>query len=581
MSDTHEAPTSFCSPTNSLGRVDSANCLSGQLDSPISKLAERFHDTGLERNPLHTTLDEDDDENYTGWTVTEDDSISVKEATTYFKDKQGHVRFYEVEVTVKNLLTVFALCERQTDMLHSVQRIGGSVLPTQPIQDRFIHYPPASGFAEFGLWDDLVYNLPLSARHHIGVHHRFHCSEAGYESLDTIAAYDLYVSGNFGKGKGYEPEDVDLFDEGLLDEVHTGKYPSNMIAERTDLEKAAHQYSAGASVVVIQNAPTILALRWLMTNGNQSTINLDNICGFPWDGELPDKKMTIEFRQHDGTLDVQQVLSWVDFVVSAIRYSHDEQGHELMANTRFSDQEYDAIDLLTELGCNEQTIQHYTSKLSGNDARKLYADLAKAAASEHVSKLSITEEGAYGQFSDVDLDKLFSRMDPKPSDEARERLKLSHGHLAAFPEGLTDMVQDQQFDERRTHMQTRQNSTNPHTQAQDYKQDDSAERKCSKLNPASDRPNKPLYPSSESNVATFAGIRSRSNSAETSSMEDELSNDSDEDPSAQILESVKQILPSPGESYPEKVTEDWAELELAMEGRGRRDSETSVLTFEF
>ena len=162
MSDTHEAPTSFCSPTNSLGRVDSANCLSGQLDSPISKLAERFHDTGLERNPLHTTLgielefvlahvttfpqvhrqspsrgllglravrhmlqqpvtvrcatcnkrhetrltvnlDEDDDENYTGWTVTEDDSISVKEATTYFKDKQGHVRFYEVEVVSRVL----------------------------------------------------------------------------------------------------------------------------------------------------------------------------------------------------------------------------------------------------------------------------------------------------------------------------------------------------------------------------------------------------------------------------------------------------------------------------------------------
>ncbi|RMZ11239.1 hypothetical protein D0864_01051 [Hortaea werneckii] len=743
MSGSPKASMSFRPPTSSLERIDSFNLQPEQLDSPIAELTERLHETRLDHQPLHTTLgielefvlahvttfpqvhqsdlfgqravrhmlqqpvtvrcaacnkkyktkltvnlDEEDDESYTGWIVTEDDSIRTKEATAYLKDRQGHVQFYKIEVvsrvlsaemnrdstesrdqpehthsmafseeisavlaiingmsgmafkgipgrfypfvngscglhvhvgnqkdgfplqTVKNLLTVFALCERQIDMLHSIQRIGGSDLPTQSVQDRFIYHHSTSGFAEFGLWDDLVYNIPLSAWHHIGVHHRLHCLQAGYQALDPIAAYSFYLSGEMGERKTYSPEVVDL-----LGAVRTGHYPENMFAESTDLEKAAHQYSAGANTVVIQNASTVLALHSLMANGHESTVSLGNLCVLPWDGQSPDEKMTIEFRQHAGTLDVQQVLPWVDFVISAKRYSHDKQGHKQMANTRFSDPDYDAIDLLTELGCNEQTIQHYTAKLYVDDAGELYADSTKLAALNKISRLSTKEEGriiapvlrrsieqqamaidpvqvsrrirekllvgAYGQFSDGDLDKLFSIIDLKPSDEARERLRLGHGHDVAFPEGSTDMVQDQQLDGRRTHMQTWQDSTNPRTQAQDYEQDGPAEGQCSTLTSAPGRPNTPYYPCSESNVATLPESRARSNGAETSSTEAHLSDDSDEDPSAQILESVKQILPAPGGSYPEKVTGDWAELELAKEGAGRGDSETSVLTFEF
>ncbi|KAI7353981.1 hypothetical protein KC320_g3741 [Hortaea werneckii] len=743
MTGSPKASVSFRPPTSFLERIDSFNLQPEQLDSPIAELTERLHETRLAHQPLHTTLgielefvlahvttfpqvhqsdlfgqravrhmlqqpvtvrcvtcnkkyktkltvnlDEDDDENYTGWIVTEDDSIRTKEATAYLEDRQGHVQFYKIEVvsrvlsaemnrdstesrdqpehthsmafseeisavlaiinsmsgmafkgipgrfypfvngscglhvhvgnqkdgfplqTVKSLLTVFALCERQIDMLHSIQRIGGSDLPTQSVQDRFIYHHSTSGFAEFGLWDDSVYNVPLSAWHHIGVHHRLHCLQAGYQALDPIAAYNFYLSGELGKRKTYSPEDVDL-----LGAVRTGHYPENIFAESTDLEKAAHQYSAAANAVVIQHAPTLLALHSLMANGHESTVSLGNICVFPWDGESPDKKMTIEFRQHAGTLDVQQVFSWVDFVISAIRYSHEKQGHEQMANTRFSDPEYDAIDLLAELGCNEQTIQHYIAKIYGNDAGELYADSTKLAALNKISRLSTKEEGriiapvlkrsieqramaihpvqvsrrirekllvgAYGQFSDGDLDKLFSSIDPKPSDEAKERLRLSQGHLAAFSEASPDMAQDQQLDGRRTHMQARQDSTNLPIQAQDYEQDGPVEGQRSTLTSAPDPPNIPLYPSSKSNVATLPETRSRSNSAETSSTEDYLSENSDEDPSAQILDGVKQILPAPRESYPEKVTGDWAELELAKKGAGRGDSETSILTFEF
>ncbi|KAI7283101.1 hypothetical protein KC345_g3094 [Hortaea werneckii] len=743
MSGSTKASMSFRPPTSSLERIDNFNLQPEQRDSPITELAERLHETRIDHQPLHTTLgielefvlahvttspqvhqsglfgqravrhmlqqpvtvrcitcnekyktqltvnfDEDDDENYTGWIVTEDDSIRTKEETTYLENMQGHVRFYKIEVvsrvlsaemdrdttqsrdqpehthsmafseeisavlaiingmsgmafkgipgrfypfvngscglhahvgnqkdgfplqTVKNLLTVFALCERQIDMLHSIQRIGGSDLPTQPVQDRFIYHHSTSGFAGFGLWK-LVYNIPLSAWHHIGVHHRLHCLQAGYQALDPIAAYSFYLSGELGKRKTYSPEDVDL-----LGAVRTGHYPENIFAQSTDLEKAAHQYSAGANAVVIQNAPTILDLHSLMANGHESTISIGNLCVFPWDGESPDKKMTIEFRQHAGTLDVQQVLSWVDFVISAIRYSHDRQGHEQMANTRFSDPDYDAIDLLTELGCNEQTVQHYTAKLYGNDAGQLYADSTELAALKKISRLSTKEEGriiapvlkrsieqqamaihpvrvsrrirekllvgAYGQFSDDDLDKLFSSIDSKPSDEARERLRLGHGHLAAFPESSTDIVQVQQLDGQRTQMQTRQDSTNPCTQAQNYEQAVPVEGQCSALTSELGRPTTAPHPSSDNNMMALPPeSRTRSNSAETSSTEDYLSDDSDEDPSAQILESVKIILPAPGESYPEKVTGDWAELELAKKGPGRRDSETNVLTFEF
>ncbi|KAI6906241.1 hypothetical protein KC318_g855 [Hortaea werneckii] len=656
MSGTHEAPTSFRSTANPLDRVDSANYLPKQLDSPISELAERFHETRLDHTSLHTTLgielefvlahvttfpqvhresslggllgvravkhmlqqpvtvrcatcnkrhmtkltvirDEDCDEDYTGWIVTEDGSIRTKEETTRLKNKQGHVRFYKIEVvsrvlsaemnrdtrqspdqpghthnikineevsavlkiingmsgstiknipgrfypfvnsscglhvhvgnqqdgfplqTVKNFLTVFALCERQIDMLHSAQRTGGSDLPTQPLQDRFLYDRPASGCAAFGLWDDSVYNIPLSAWHHIGVHHRLHCLQGGHETLDPLAAYGLYLEGEFGHRKTYSLEDVDLLDQDvdlldqdvdLLDQVRAGRYPENMFAGSTDLEKAAHQYSAGANVVVIQNAPTVLALHSLMATGHESTINLANICVFPWEGDSPDKKMTIELRQHAGTLDVQQVLSWVDFIISAMRYSHAKQSYEQMANTRFSHPDYDAIDLLAELGCNEQTVQNYTCKLYGNDAGELYADSTEVAALNEISKLTTTEEGriiapvlkrsikqqamaihpiqvstricekllvgGYGHFSDEDLDELFSRINPRPAAEAKERLRLGQGLHTAFPEDSVDMVQNQQLDGQHTQMQNQQDSTNPHNQALDTEQNDSDQK---------------------------------------------------------------------------------------------------------
>ncbi|KAI7553305.1 hypothetical protein KC331_g1329 [Hortaea werneckii] len=751
MSGTPEAPTSFHSNANPLDRVDSAKYLSEQLESPISELAERAPETRLDHASLHTTLgielefvlahvttfpqvhresslggllgvravrhmlqqpvtvrcatcnkrhktkltvilDEDCDEDYTGWIVTEDGSIRTKEETTRLKDKQGHVRFHKIEVvsrvlsaetnrdtrqsrdqpehthsitfgeeisavlgiingmsgstiknvpgrfypfvnsscglhvhvgnqqvgfplqTVKNFLTVFALCERQIDMLNSAQRIGGSDLPTRPVQDRFLYDRPASGCAAFGLWDDSVYNIPLSAWHHIGVHHRIHCLQAGHEKLDPLAAYGLYLEGKFGNRETYSLKDVDLLDQDvdLLDQVRTGRYPENMFAESAVLEKAAHQYSAGANVVVIQNAPTVLALNSLMATGHESTINLANLCIFPWEGVSPDKKMTIELRHHAGTLDVQQVLSWVDFVISAIRHSHDKQSYEQMADTRFSDPDYDAIDLLAELGCNEHTVQHYAAQLHENNGGELYADSKKAAASKIVSELSTTEEGkiiapvltrsieqqttafhpdhvsrricekllvgAYGHFSDEHLDKLFSRIIPKPADEAKERLRLGQGLRGALPEDSVDMVQNEQLDCRRTQMQTHQDNTNPRTHVLDNEQNDPVQEQHPTKTSASGRPN---TASSKDSVASFLETRSRNNSAKTSSTEDHTVDDSDEDPSAQILESAKQILPSPGKEYPEKVTRDWAELELTMQESVRRNSETSVLTFEF
>ncbi|KAI7164350.1 hypothetical protein KC349_g802 [Hortaea werneckii] len=680
MSGTPEAPTSFHSIANPLDRVDSANYLPEQLDSPISALAERLHGTRLDHTPVHTTLGielefvlahvttppqvrpqspssgllglrvvrhmlqqpvtvrcatcnknhqtkltvilaEDSDEDYTGWIVTEDYSIRTKEETTHLKDKQGHVRFYKIEVvsrvlsaemnrdtrqsrekpehthsitfseeisaalgiingmsgstvknipgrfypfvnsscglhvhvgnqqdgfplqTVKNFLTVFALCERQIDMVNSAQRIGGSDLPTQPVKDRFIYLHPTSGLAEFGLWDESVYNLPLSAWHHIAVHHRLHCLQAGYETLDPIAAYSLYMSGQCGKRKKtYSLEDVDLLDQDvdLLDRVRTERYPENMFAESADLKKAAHQYSAGANAVVIQNAPTVLDLDSLMANAHESTISIANICIFPWDGDSPDKKMTIELRQHAGTLHVQQVLSWVDFVISALRYSHDKQSYEQMANTRFSDPDYDAIDFLAELGCNEQTVQHYISKLYGNEAGEFYADSTKIAALNEISKLSTTEEGRI-------IAPVLKR-------------SIKQQAMAIHP------------------IQTQQDSTKPRTQAQGIEQNDSVQEQHGTKTSASDRLN---TASSENSVGSLPETRSRNNSVETSSTEDRLSNDSDEDPSAQILESVRPILPSPGKEYPEKVTGDWAELDLTMQKSIRRNSETSVLVFEF
>ncbi|RMX79898.1 hypothetical protein D0869_07968 [Hortaea werneckii] len=202
------------------------------------------------KTKLTVTLDEDCYEDYTGWIVTEDDLIRIKEETTRLKDKQGHVRFYKIEVVSRVLSAEMNRDTRQS-------------------RDQPEHT------------HSITFNEEISA------------------VLGIINAYSLYMSGQCGKRKKtYSLEDVDLLDQDvdLLDRVRTERYPEHMFAESTDLKKAAHQYSAGASAVVIQNAPTVLALDSLMANAQESTINIANICVFPWDGESPDKKMTIELH---------------------------------------------------------------------------------------------------------------------------------------------------------------------------------------------------------------------------------------------------------------------------------------------
>ncbi|KAI7229176.1 hypothetical protein KC330_g7566 [Hortaea werneckii] len=221
-------------------------------------------------------------------------------------------------------------------------------------------------------------------------------------------------------------------------------------------------------------------------------------------------------------------------------HSHNKQSYEQMANTRFSDPDYDAIDLLKGLGCNKHTIQYYATQLYGNDAGELYADSTEVAALNEISKLSTTEEGRI--------------IAPVLKRSIKQQVMAIHP------------------------IQTQQDSTNPRTQALDTEQNDSDQKNQATKTSVSARPS---TASSENSVASSPETRSRNNSAETSSTEDHLSNDSDADASAQILESVMQILSSPGREYPEKVTGDWAELELTMQESVRRDSETSVWTFEF
>ncbi|KAI7387565.1 pyruvate decarboxylase, partial [Hortaea werneckii] len=157
-----DAPVSVRLTTEAVEAFNNKNAAGSktpeQLDPPIAELAERLHESRLDHQPLHTTLgielefvlahvttfpqvhqgglfgqrgvrhmlqqpvtvrcvtcnrkyktkltvnlDEDDDENYTGWIVTEDDSIRTKEATTCLEDKQGHVSFYKIEVVSRVL----------------------------------------------------------------------------------------------------------------------------------------------------------------------------------------------------------------------------------------------------------------------------------------------------------------------------------------------------------------------------------------------------------------------------------------------------------------------------------------------
>ncbi|MCJ1399706.1 hypothetical protein MMC11_002908 [Xylographa trunciseda] len=75
-------------------------------------------------------------------------------------------------------------------------------------------------------------------------------------------------------------------------------------------------------------------------------------------------KMTIEFRQHEGTVDPERIIYWVKFVTGLVNYSHTVTSaqHAWLWMSYSRDQQYTVLDLMKAISKGELT-SHYESRL--------------------------------------------------------------------------------------------------------------------------------------------------------------------------------------------------------------------------
>ena len=105
-----------------------------------------------------------------------------------------------------------------------------------------------------------------------------------------------------------------------------------------------------------------------------STLNLANLAHYtPGGRKTKDQTMTMEFRQHDGTLDSAEVGAWLDVVVSLVQHAH----YTPTADFDRSLQEWQAPNyystyFLDDIGCSQDTLSFYRNRLEACPASQEY-----------------------------------------------------------------------------------------------------------------------------------------------------------------------------------------------------------------
>jgi hypothetical protein len=142
----------------------------------------------------------------------------------------------------------------------------------------------------------------------------------------------------------------------------------------SSIGKAVDSFYVGDWLEVIDNAPSFKAILQLqMLSLGRGTLNLRNLAPYDSDDEndqdfgfwVP-QMMTIEFRQHAGSLDSAEIHAWMDVVVSMVTHAHytPDADYKALSRTEWLKPDYGSVDLLMAVGCSLDTKRFYRHKLS-------------------------------------------------------------------------------------------------------------------------------------------------------------------------------------------------------------------------
>ncbi|EGP83330.1 uncharacterized protein MYCGRDRAFT_96634 [Zymoseptoria tritici IPO323] len=169
-------------------------------------------------------------------------------------------------------------------------------------------------------------------------------------------------------------------------------YPASRFEASPDLKSAAQRFDVPSWLSIITSAQGITDLRNLQQNSaRRSTINLHNLQSYRLDAadsfDFGYRKMTIEFRQHAGTLQSQETLSWLRVLASLFQYAHDNREPDIpkLCLNNWADPSMDSIDFLMMVGVDAGTIKHYEHVL-GVSVSQTYADCIRREEQAAVSR---------------------------------------------------------------------------------------------------------------------------------------------------------------------------------------------------
>jgi hypothetical protein len=269
-----------------------------------------------------------------------DKTYIVLNSTSGLHIHVGNERYGFPLPTLKKILSTYVANERAIDSLHATSRISGSRIATEPLEKPF-------------------YDRTVNDLHLLPVAFNISWSTQFSQNAHTLKRHRL----GYNTRKSCLPRPND--------------YPATYYPEThmndSSVSKAVDSFYVGDWLEVIDHAPSLKAVQQLqMLSFGRGSLNLRNLAPYDSDDENDgefrfwgDRMMTIEFRQHAGSLNSAEIHAWMDFVVSIVTHAHytPDADYKALSRTEWLQPNYGSMDLLKELGCSLDTKRFYRNKL--------------------------------------------------------------------------------------------------------------------------------------------------------------------------------------------------------------------------
>jgi hypothetical protein len=312
--------------------------------------------------------------------------------------------------TMKKVFSVSLACEKQIDGLNSKDRITGTMLVSELLTGHPTAHTDAAQLIQ------KAYNYPLTLQFLRSAHKR---------------RWEIFVNADVPKENAW----------------------------RMEKERLEYAYDIGSWLSLVSTADDVDDLRQLVPHMDRYSVL--NVSEYPSKSETlsnpAERTLTIEFRQHMGTLQSEVALPFIDVVANIVlkcgTITNEEFDKAIGPGGILRDVKMSTIDFCEWIECKGTSYKFYKSLLSGAiDPVKEYLDLEvrkdskamlssgwyeraplRAALKERVSMtnqeavqgriLEKLRKGGYGQFSDGILESLIPGIS---KDDVHRHLRLGY-----------------------------------------------------------------------------------------------------------------------------------------------------------